>query len=100
MRSIRDRDLLVQEIVMFQVIHRVQSPFQRFCEGVKTLWVQDQIRRHPDSFRPLFCYELWMIFSAFVSLQKGATRELLRRWSLLSGGTISKMQKKKKGHPN
>ncbi|TDH04025.1 hypothetical protein EPR50_G00148250 [Perca flavescens] len=60
---------------------------------------KDQIQRHPDSFRPLFCYELWMIFSAFVSLQKGATRELLRRWSLLSGGTISKMQKKK-GHPN
>ncbi|KAA8594383.1 hypothetical protein FQN60_005217, partial [Etheostoma spectabile] len=28
MRSIRDRDLLVQDIVMFQVIHRVQGPFQ------------------------------------------------------------------------
>ncbi|XP_028458425.1 uncharacterized protein LOC114571330 [Perca flavescens] len=99
MRSIRDRDLLVQDIVMFQVIHRVQSPFQRFCEGLKTLGVLDQVRRHPDSFRPLFCYEPntltadQMIFSAFVSLQKGATRELLRRWSLLSGGTISKMQK-------
>ncbi|XP_034721445.1 G2/M phase-specific E3 ubiquitin-protein ligase-like isoform X1 [Etheostoma cragini] len=29
----------------------------RFCEGLKTLGVLDQIRRHPDSFRPLFCYE-------------------------------------------
>uniref|UniRef100_A0A8C9XP20 HECT domain-containing protein n=1 Tax=Sander lucioperca TaxID=283035 RepID=A0A8C9XP20_SANLU len=60
MRSIRDRDLLVQDIVIFQVIHRVQGPFQRysvFCEGLKTLGVLDQIRRHPDSFRPLFCYE-------------------------------------------
>ncbi|XP_031159556.1 uncharacterized protein LOC116052868 isoform X4 [Sander lucioperca] len=30
MRSIRDRDLLVQDIVIFQVIHRVQGPFQRY----------------------------------------------------------------------
>uniref|UniRef100_A0A3Q1FAB6 HECT domain-containing protein n=1 Tax=Acanthochromis polyacanthus TaxID=80966 RepID=A0A3Q1FAB6_9TELE len=57
MRSIRDRDLLVQDIVMFQVIHRVQGPFQKFCEGLKTLGVLDQIRQHTDSFRPLFCYE-------------------------------------------
>ncbi|XP_034755550.1 G2/M phase-specific E3 ubiquitin-protein ligase-like isoform X2 [Etheostoma cragini] len=51
MRSIRDGDLLVQDIVMFQ------GPFQRLCEGLKTLGVLDQIRQHPDSFRPLFCYE-------------------------------------------
>ncbi|XP_053281200.1 G2/M phase-specific E3 ubiquitin-protein ligase [Pleuronectes platessa] len=57
MRSIRDKDLLVHDIVMFQVIHRVQGPFQRFCEGLKTLGVLEKIRRHPDSFRPLFCYE-------------------------------------------
>ena len=30
MRSIRDRDLLVDDIVMFQVVHRVQGPFQRY----------------------------------------------------------------------
>uniref|UniRef100_A0A3Q1FFE0 HECT domain-containing protein n=1 Tax=Acanthochromis polyacanthus TaxID=80966 RepID=A0A3Q1FFE0_9TELE len=36
LRSMRDRDLLVQDIVMFQVIHRFQEPFQRL---------------------PLFCYE-------------------------------------------
>ncbi|XP_071777645.1 G2/M phase-specific E3 ubiquitin-protein ligase-like [Centroberyx gerrardi] len=57
MRSIRDRDLQVHDIVMFQVIHRVQGPFQRFCEGLKTLGVLEKIPRHPDSFRPLFCYE-------------------------------------------
>ncbi|XDV25542.1 hypothetical protein PO909_029448, partial [Leuciscus waleckii] len=57
MRSIGDRDLLVHDIVMFQVIHRVQGPFQRFCEGLKTLGVLEKIKRHPDSFRPLFCYE-------------------------------------------
>ncbi|XP_053192741.1 uncharacterized protein LOC128376917 [Scomber japonicus] len=57
LRSIRDRDLLVQDIVMFQVIHRVQGPFQRFCEGLKTLGVLEKIQKHPDSFRPLFCHE-------------------------------------------
>ncbi|CAM4511641.1 unnamed protein product [Leuciscus chuanchicus] len=57
MRSIGDRDLLVHDIVMFQVIHRVQGPFQRFCEGLKTLGILEKIKRHPDSFRPLFCYE-------------------------------------------
>ncbi|KAJ4929911.1 hypothetical protein JOQ06_018931 [Pogonophryne albipinna] len=35
--SDRDRELLVKDIVMFQVVHRVQGPFQRFCEGMKTL---------------------------------------------------------------
>ncbi|KAI9531108.1 hypothetical protein NQZ68_000602 [Dissostichus eleginoides] len=34
-----DRELLVKDIVMFQVVHRVQ------------------VRKHPDSFKPLFCYE-------------------------------------------
>ncbi|XP_056437117.1 uncharacterized protein LOC130374401 isoform X2 [Gadus chalcogrammus] len=57
MRSIRDRDLLVEDIVMFQVVHRVQGPFQRFCEGLKTLGVLEKIREHPDSFRPLFCFQ-------------------------------------------
>uniref|UniRef100_A0A3P9CSX9 HECT domain-containing protein n=1 Tax=Maylandia zebra TaxID=106582 RepID=A0A3P9CSX9_9CICH len=61
MRSLRDRDLLVHDIVMFQVIHRVQGPFQRFCEGLKTLGVLEKMRRHPDSFRPLFCYEPHML---------------------------------------
>ncbi|XP_074535571.1 G2/M phase-specific E3 ubiquitin-protein ligase-like [Halichoeres trimaculatus] len=64
LRSVRDRDLLVQDIgcvsklqIMFQVIHRVQGPFQRFHEGLKTLGVLEKIQKHPDSFRPLFCYE-------------------------------------------
>ncbi|KAE8299861.1 G2/M phase-specific E3 ubiquitin-protein ligase [Larimichthys crocea] len=60
LRSITDRDLLVQDIVMFQVIHRVQGPFQsfyRFCEGLKILGVLEKIQKYPDSFRPLFCYE-------------------------------------------
>ncbi|XP_061526049.1 LOW QUALITY PROTEIN: G2/M phase-specific E3 ubiquitin-protein ligase-like [Phycodurus eques] len=56
MQSITEKALLVHDIVMFQVIHRVQGPFQRFCEGLKTLGVLQQIQ-HPDGFRPLFCFE-------------------------------------------
>ncbi|KAJ8273933.1 hypothetical protein GJAV_G00107130 [Gymnothorax javanicus] len=29
----------------------------KFREGLKTLGVLEQIQKHPDSFRPLFCYE-------------------------------------------
>uniref|UniRef100_A0A3Q1CBN6 HECT domain-containing protein n=1 Tax=Amphiprion ocellaris TaxID=80972 RepID=A0A3Q1CBN6_AMPOC len=56
LRSIRDRDLLVQD-VMFQVIHRNfnHQPTQTtFREGLKTLGVLEKIQKHPDSFRPLF----------------------------------------------
>ncbi|XP_051804669.1 G2/M phase-specific E3 ubiquitin-protein ligase-like [Acanthochromis polyacanthus] len=47
LRSMRDRDLLVQDIVMFQVIHRFQEPFQRYS-------VILTINQHR---LPLFCYE-------------------------------------------
>uniref|UniRef100_A0A3P9BS65 HECT domain-containing protein n=1 Tax=Maylandia zebra TaxID=106582 RepID=A0A3P9BS65_9CICH len=81
MRSLRDRDLLVHDIVMFQVIHRVQGPFQRFCEGLKTLGVLEKMRRHPDSF------------ARCSAMSHISTEELLRRQLLPSGETISKMQK-------
>ena len=35
----------------------------RFGEELKTLGVLDQIRRHPESFPPLFCYE-WNTLTA------------------------------------
>ncbi|XP_076141258.1 uncharacterized protein LOC143123864 isoform X2 [Alosa pseudoharengus] len=57
MRSVRDKDLLVHDIVMFQVIHRVQGPFQRFREGLKTLGVLNLLQQYPDSFRPLFSFQ-------------------------------------------
>lgn len=56
-RTLRDRDDLVQDIINFHVIHRVQGPFQRFCEGLKTLGVLDKVKNYPESFRPLFCHE-------------------------------------------
>uniref|UniRef100_A0A3Q2D0G1 Uncharacterized protein n=1 Tax=Cyprinodon variegatus TaxID=28743 RepID=A0A3Q2D0G1_CYPVA len=59
MQSIGDRDLLVIQLfwIGHEVIHFIIFPFYRFCEGLKTLGVLEKIQRHPDSFRPLFCYE-------------------------------------------
>ncbi|XP_054464625.1 G2/M phase-specific E3 ubiquitin-protein ligase-like [Anoplopoma fimbria] len=57
LKCIEDRDLLVQDITMFQVVHRVAGAFERFKEGLKVLGVLDAIRMHPESFRPLMCHE-------------------------------------------
>ncbi|KAK2842787.1 hypothetical protein Q5P01_012987 [Channa striata] len=45
LKSIEERDLLVQDILMFQVVHRVSGP------------LVFSIQMYPDSFRPLFCHE-------------------------------------------
>ncbi|MEQ2276460.1 hypothetical protein XENORESO_020569, partial [Xenotaenia resolanae] len=34
--TISDRDLLLRDLLMFHVVHRVQGPFQRFEEGLNT----------------------------------------------------------------
>ncbi|XP_038158564.1 G2/M phase-specific E3 ubiquitin-protein ligase-like isoform X2 [Cyprinodon tularosa] len=57
LRAINDRDLLLHDLLMFHVVHRVQGPFQRFAEGLKTLGVLDAVKQHPNSFRSLFCHE-------------------------------------------
>ncbi|XP_054466152.1 G2/M phase-specific E3 ubiquitin-protein ligase-like [Anoplopoma fimbria] len=41
LKCIEDRDLLVQDITMFQVVHRVAGAFERFKEGLKVLGVLD-----------------------------------------------------------
>ncbi|XP_076148922.1 G2/M phase-specific E3 ubiquitin-protein ligase-like [Alosa pseudoharengus] len=57
LKHIQDKYLLVEDIIMFQVVHRVSGAFERFREGMKTLGALDAIRMHPDAFRPLFCHE-------------------------------------------
>ncbi|XP_016410308.1 G2/M phase-specific E3 ubiquitin-protein ligase-like [Sinocyclocheilus rhinocerous] len=57
LKSVEDRDLLVHDILMFQIVHRVQRAFERFRDGMKTLGVLDAIQRHPTSFRPILCHE-------------------------------------------
>ncbi|XP_016521610.1 G2/M phase-specific E3 ubiquitin-protein ligase-like [Poecilia formosa] len=55
--AISDRDLLLHDLLMFHIVHRVQGPFQRFTEGLKTLGVLGAVKQHPDSFRKWFCHE-------------------------------------------
>ncbi|CAM4609845.1 unnamed protein product [Leuciscus chuanchicus] len=56
LRRLEDKNQLVDDILMFQVIHRVRGPFERFRDGLKTLGVLDKIQAHPESFRPLLCW--------------------------------------------
>uniref|UniRef100_A0A4W5N1J6 G2/M-phase specific E3 ubiquitin protein ligase n=1 Tax=Hucho hucho TaxID=62062 RepID=A0A4W5N1J6_9TELE len=53
--SLSDKDALVEDIVSFHLITRMQLPFQRFCEGLKTLGVFDQVQMFPGAFASLFC---------------------------------------------
>ncbi|XP_067267092.1 G2/M phase-specific E3 ubiquitin-protein ligase-like [Chanodichthys erythropterus] len=56
LRRIEDRDVLVKDIIMFQVIHRLRGPFERFRDGLRTLGVLDAIQKHPGTFLPLLCH--------------------------------------------
>ncbi|XP_028254486.1 G2/M phase-specific E3 ubiquitin-protein ligase-like [Parambassis ranga] len=56
LRSLEDKYLLAEDILMFQVIHRVRGPFERFRDGLGSLGVLDKIQTHPESFRPLLCW--------------------------------------------
>ncbi|XP_028975450.2 E3 ubiquitin-protein ligase pub3 isoform X3 [Esox lucius] len=56
LRKLEDKNLLVDDILMFQVMHRVRGPFERFRDGLRTLGVLDKIKAHPESFRPLLCW--------------------------------------------
>ncbi|XP_028249218.1 uncharacterized protein LOC114442703 isoform X1 [Parambassis ranga] len=56
LRSLEDKYLLAEDILMFQVIHRVRGPFERFRDGLRSLGVLDKIQTHPESFRPLLCW--------------------------------------------
>ncbi|XP_039473717.1 G2/M phase-specific E3 ubiquitin-protein ligase-like [Oreochromis aureus] len=57
LRRLEDKDLLIHDILMFQVIHRVRGPFERYTmppkDGLRTLEVLDKIQAHPESFRTL-----------------------------------------------
>lgn len=53
--SLDDKQPLVDDIVNFHLITRMQLPFQRFREGLKTLGVFDQVQMFPEIFVGLFC---------------------------------------------
>lgn len=53
--SLEDRDALVEDLVNFIMITRMQLPLQRFREGLQTLGVFDQVQLFPSVFFEVFC---------------------------------------------
>ncbi|XP_076149223.1 G2/M phase-specific E3 ubiquitin-protein ligase-like [Alosa pseudoharengus] len=50
------KDQLVADILHFQVIQRVQGPFERFREGLRTLGVLQKLQMNPESFSGVLCH--------------------------------------------
>ncbi|MBN3296397.1 G2E3 ligase, partial [Amia calva] len=53
-KHLREKDILVLDVLMFQIVNRVRGPFERLKEGMKTLL--EKIKQYLESFRPLLCY--------------------------------------------
>ncbi|XP_028677396.1 G2/M phase-specific E3 ubiquitin-protein ligase [Erpetoichthys calabaricus] len=70
-----DKDKLVQQLLNFHLILRIQMPLQRFCEGLKTLGVLEKVQMFPETFSNLFCQKpekltplkLWDLFTVHFS---------------------------------
>ncbi|XP_068593332.1 G2/M phase-specific E3 ubiquitin-protein ligase [Cebidichthys violaceus] len=74
--SLEEREALVEDLVGFTVITRMQLPLQRFRAGLQTLGVFDQVQLYPALFFHVFCsarlsaQTLAQIFSVLVSQQE------------------------------
>ncbi|XP_049918248.1 G2/M phase-specific E3 ubiquitin-protein ligase [Epinephelus moara] len=53
--SLEEREALVEDLVSFTMITRMQLPLQRFREGLQTLGVFDQVQLFPSLFCGVFC---------------------------------------------
>ncbi|XP_046874290.1 G2/M phase-specific E3 ubiquitin-protein ligase isoform X1 [Hypomesus transpacificus] len=53
--SLADKQALLEDVVSFHLITRMQLPFQRFREGLKTLGVFQQVQMFPEVFFKVFC---------------------------------------------
>ncbi|PIK37561.1 hypothetical protein BSL78_25606 [Apostichopus japonicus] len=53
-KSLADRDLLVEDAVTFYLFGRVQAALDQFKEGLETGGILPAIRKHPDGFRCVF----------------------------------------------
>uniref|UniRef100_A0A671VAR0 G2/M-phase specific E3 ubiquitin protein ligase n=1 Tax=Sparus aurata TaxID=8175 RepID=A0A671VAR0_SPAAU len=53
--SLEEREALVENLVSFTLITRMQLPLQRFREGLQTLGVFDQVQLYPSAFCTVFC---------------------------------------------
>nr|XP_057946429.1 G2/M phase-specific E3 ubiquitin-protein ligase-like [Doryrhamphus excisus]XP_057946430.1 G2/M phase-specific E3 ubiquitin-protein ligase-like [Doryrhamphus excisus] len=54
-RSLQEKDALVEDLVSFALITRMQLPLQRFREGLQTLGVFEQVQLFPSVLCSVFC---------------------------------------------
>ncbi|CAM5122354.1 unnamed protein product [Eretmochelys imbricata] len=57
MTTLCDKDMLVNDLLIYHVIKRVHSPFESFRQGLKTLGVLEKIQMHPDVFSSILCHK-------------------------------------------
>nr|XP_014425628.1 G2/M phase-specific E3 ubiquitin-protein ligase isoform X2 [Pelodiscus sinensis] len=57
MTTLSDKDMLVNDILIYHVIKRVLSPFESFRQGLKTLGVLEKLQSHPDAFSSILCHK-------------------------------------------
>ncbi|XP_025006505.2 G2/M phase-specific E3 ubiquitin-protein ligase isoform X2 [Gallus gallus] len=55
--SLRDKDMLVNDLLIHHVIKRIISPLESFRQGLKTLGLLEKMEMHPDAFSSLFCHK-------------------------------------------
>ncbi|XP_061843656.1 G2/M phase-specific E3 ubiquitin-protein ligase [Nerophis lumbriciformis] len=53
--SLQEQGALVEDLVSFLLIARMQLPLQRFREGLQTLGVFEQVQLFPAAFSSVFC---------------------------------------------
>ncbi|XP_076022181.1 G2/M phase-specific E3 ubiquitin-protein ligase [Genypterus blacodes] len=53
--SLEERDALVEDLISFTMITRMQLPLQRFRKGLQSLGVFDQVQLFPSVFCSTFC---------------------------------------------
>ncbi|XP_074548313.1 G2/M phase-specific E3 ubiquitin-protein ligase [Halichoeres trimaculatus] len=54
-RSLEEKDALVENLISFMLITRMQLPLQRFREGLQTFGIFNQVQLFPSVFCRVFC---------------------------------------------
>ncbi|NXL26404.1 G2E3 ligase, partial [Setophaga kirtlandii] len=52
-----DKNMLVNDILIYHVIKRITLPLESFRQGLKTLGVLEKMQTHPAVFSSIFCYK-------------------------------------------
>ncbi|XP_006890028.1 PREDICTED: G2/M phase-specific E3 ubiquitin-protein ligase-like [Elephantulus edwardii] len=55
--TLNDKYNLVNNILFYHVIKRVQAPFESFKQGLKTLGVLEKIQTYPEAFCSILCHK-------------------------------------------